>query len=90
MIEVERSVVSRQGYNICKAIRDGTIDSTYFDGYGWKDAKKENNVIDDKFWVFKGRKKENSPFNNEEYALAWNSAFGLCRMKYVDLNKDAY
>lgn len=50
---------------MCKAIRDGSIDSSYFETYGWKEAKKDGVISDDKFWVFKGRKKENSPFNNE-------------------------
>jgi len=64
LIEVEKSVVSRQGYAVCKAIRDGVIDAAYFDTYGWKDAKKDVNLTDEKFWIFKGRRKEPSPFGN--------------------------
>jgi hypothetical protein len=39
LIEVEKSVVSKQGYAICRAIRDNIIDISYFTTYGWKDAK---------------------------------------------------
>lgn len=57
LIEVEKSVVSRQGYAICRAIKDGTIDLTYFTQYGWKDVKANAVVKDNDFWVFKGRRK---------------------------------
>jgi hypothetical protein len=48
--------VSKQGYAICRAIRDGVIDSSYFTSYGWKDAKKDLQS-DNAFWIFKGRRK---------------------------------
>lgn len=41
------------------------IDSSFFDSYGWKEANKKEIFVDEKFWIFQGRKKENSPFNND-------------------------
>ena len=58
-MEVEKSVVSSDGYDLCKAIKNGNDPSSFFAKYGWKDIKKEKTtVMDNDFWIFKGRRKE--------------------------------
>ena len=89
LIEVEKSVVSRQAYAICRAIKDGTIDMSYFTQYGWKDVKATAAIKDTDFWIFKGRRKQEGPFG-DQYGLAWNAQHGICKFKFIDLNKDSY
>ena len=73
LIETEKSIISKNGYEICRSIRDNNVDMSNFSPYHWKDIKKDkDNFTDDVFWIFKGRRKEEGPFN-EEYALAWNT-----------------
>ena len=43
---------------MCKAIKNGDDPNNYFQKYGWKDQKKDKvSITDDKFWIFKGRRK---------------------------------
>lgn len=39
--ETEKSVVSKEGYGICKGIREGSYVLDSIAEYGWKDIKKE-------------------------------------------------
>ena len=48
---------------MARGIRDGENVSSVVNGYGWVNAKKEKDVQkDDEFWIFKGKRKEESPF----------------------------
>ena len=88
--ETEKSVVSKEGYGICKAIRNGDDVKSSLENYGWKDLKKEKDKVSDSdFIIFKGRRKEESPFA-EEYGLAWHNEHGLCKMKHINLTRDGY
>lgn len=90
LLQIEKSVLSKEAYDICKAIKDGDTPLSSFDKYAWKDYKKDKSVfIDNDFWIFKGRRKEEGPFS-EQYGLAWSPEFNLCRFKFIDLAKDAY
>lgn len=88
--QVEKSVISKEGYGICRAIRNGESIKGSLENYGWKDIKKEKDKITDPdFIVFHSRRKEDGPFG-EEYGLAWHNEHGLARMKYIGLQRDGY
>jgi hypothetical protein len=38
--EVERSVVSKEGYAICKTLKNGESPLASLQSYGWRDIKK--------------------------------------------------
>lgn len=44
---MDKSVVSRDGYDVCKAIKNGNDPSQYFAKYGWKDNKKDKSSVAD-------------------------------------------
>lgn len=51
--------MSKDGYEVCKAIKNGDYPSQYFQKYGWKEPKRDKGtLIDEKFWIFKGRRKD--------------------------------
>jgi hypothetical protein len=63
LAEEDDSVLSRESYQVARGIRDGENVSSVVNGYGWVNAKKEKDVQkDDEFWIFKGKRKEESPF----------------------------
>ena len=63
LIEVEKSIVSKDGYDVCKGLRSGDNVLPLIQGYGWKDKKdKDKGQQDSDFWIFKGRRKEDGPF----------------------------
>ena len=74
LAEVDKSVVSKDGFDICRAIKDGDNPSPLFVKYGWKETSKREKIgtpTDSEFFIFKGKRKEEGPFN-EEYGLAWS------------------
>lgn len=89
LVDEPDCVITRQAYQICKGIRDGENVLNLVNSYGWNNPKKEKEVKDDQFWIFKGKRKEQGPFG-EQYSLAWLSKFGLAKFKYIDLSKDGY
>jgi hypothetical protein len=40
LVESNDSVISREGYEICKALRDGLSITSFLNNYGWTTPKK--------------------------------------------------
>lgn len=60
LAESNDSVISREGYEICKALRDGQSITNFLNNYGWTTPKKEKEkdiIRDDEFFIFKGKRK---------------------------------
>ncbi len=47
LVEEKDSVISREGYEVCKALRDGQSIASYLNGYGWTTPKKEKDTLRD-------------------------------------------
>ena len=59
LAEVDKSVVSKDGFEVCRAIKNGDNPSSLFAKYGWKQAKKDKAMqVDNQYWIFKGKRKE--------------------------------
>lgn len=60
----ENTVISKEGLSICKMIKNNENLAGSFGLYGWKDPRKSTDIVtDSQFIIFKGRRKQEGPFD---------------------------
>lgn len=73
LVESEKRNISKDAYSIVRGIKNGENVLDSISMYGWKDVKKEKDIItDNEFTCLKGRRKEDGPFG-DDYGLAWHN-----------------